>query len=183
LTNIVLAKRYARALFSIGKETGELKDFFNDLSSVNKFLLENPEINIALSSPIFPLAEKKNIVSQMDNAFGFKPSFSVFLGLLIERGRVGLMDQIFNTFQEFMDDEMGIVRARVKSAVTLSGELDANLSDVLSKIAGKKVEVELQEDPSIIAGMVVSMGDKVWDGSLRNQLDNIRQSLMRGEIR
>jgi len=183
LTNIVLAKRYARALFSIGKETGELADFFTELSSVNKVLKDNLEINDALSSPIFPLAEKKSIIAEMVKSFGLKPSLAVFLDLLVERARIGLMEQIFNTFQEFMDEEIGIVRARVKTAVPLSGELSTNLSDVLSKIAGKKVEVELQEDPAILAGMVVTMGDKVWDGSLRNQLYNIRQSLMRGEIR
>lgn len=182
MTNVVLAKRYARALFSIGKEIGELADFFGELKALNNFLHENSEINMALSSPIFPLAEKKNIVSKIEKAFGLKPSLAVFLGLLVERGRIGLMGQIFDTFQEFMDEETGIVRARVKTAVPLSVELGSNLTGVLSKIAGKKVEVELQEDPSIIAGMVVSMGDKVWDGSLRNQLDNIRQSLMRGEI-
>ncbi|MGB9711980.1 MAG: F0F1 ATP synthase subunit delta, partial [Dissulfurimicrobium hydrothermale] len=75
-----------------------------------------------------------------------------------------------------------VVRAVVKTVVPMPKDLQGKFAEILAKISGKKVALELQEDPSIIGGVVASIGDMVWDGSIRSQLQGFRESIERGDL-
>lgn len=183
MTNLLLAKRYAKAIFNLGKENGQLKLYLDKLYEIRNFLKANSEIYKALISPIFPFAEKKEVMTMVADALECDDILKSFLDLLVERSRVGLIELICNAYQEYYDEELNVIRAKVKTAVPLSEELQEKLRQTLIKLAGRNVEIDIEEDPSIIGGLVVKMGDKVWDGSIKTQLENIRQNLIRGEIR
>jgi len=110
-------------------------------------------------------------------------ALETFLGLLVERRRVHYFRQIIDAFQEFVDEEKGVVKAIVKTAVPLPDDLSEKVKDLLAKVAGKQVVVQVKEDSEIIGGIIVRIGDTVWDGSIRSQLQALKQSIERGEAR
>jgi F-type H+-transporting ATPase subunit delta len=109
-------------------------------------------------------------------------ALAIFLRLLVERGRIQYLRMIVSCFQEFMDEETGVVRAVVRSAVPLPKDLRDKFSEVLAKVTGKQVTLQIEEDPAIVGGVVAHIGDMVLDGSIRSQLQSIRESIGRGEL-
>jgi len=183
LTSIVLARRYARALFSLGKELGELDAIREKVVALDAFFRENPEIEQALSNPIYPSDVKKTVTEEIVKAFKMSGPLETFLGLLVERRRVHYFHQIIDVFQELVDEDKGVVKAIVRTAVPLTVDLSEKVKELLAKVAGRQVVVQVKEDPEIIGGIIVRIGDTVWDGSIRSQLQALKQSIERGEAR
>jgi F-type H+-transporting ATPase subunit delta len=104
-------------------------------------------------------------------------SLANFLRLLTERGRIQYLGVIAEAFQELMDEELGVVRAKVKTAVPLSDSMKEKMKEILSEVTGKQVALVTEEDPDIIGGVVAYVGDMVWDGSIRSQLDGFKESI------
>ncbi len=182
MTSSIVARRYARALFAIGKDAGKLDEFSKSLGDVVSFLEQSPEVEEALISPVYPPDLKGKVMDEILSALGVGEEFKRFMGLLVERRRIQVVKAIKNAFQEFMDEEMGVMRAVVTTAVPVGGELKDKLKEVLAKVTGKDVVIELQEDPAIIGGVVAHIGDMVWDGSIRSQLRGFKESIGRGEL-
>ena len=182
MTSVVIAKRYAKALFSVAKEMGKLESFGSVLKKLDVFLTQNSDIELALVSPVYPLELKQEIVAQLINAYGAEEVLANFLRLLVERRRIQHLAQISQAYNELVDEETGVVRALVKTVVSMPDDLQKKFAEILAKISGKQVVLELQEDPSIIGGVVASIGDMVWDGSIRSQLQGFRESIERGDL-
>ncbi len=182
MTSTVIARRYAKALFMVGKGENKLEAFGEILKDVLAFLEENPEVESALVSPVFPADLKHQVVEQIIKAFDMDEIMASFLKLLVERRRIQHLRQIIMCFQEFLDEEMGVVRAVVRTAVPLPDDLKDKIAEVLAQVSGKQVALQLEEDPEIIGGVVARIGDMVWDGSIRSQLEGFKESIGRGEL-
>jgi F-type H+-transporting ATPase subunit delta len=182
LTSIVIAKRYAKALFFVAKESGKLEDFGGVLKEIDAFLSKNPDVELALISPVYPVGLKQEIVDQLISAYKVEDVLANFLRLLVERRRIQNFSQICEAFNDLVDEETGVVRAVVKTVVPMPSDIQQKFAEILAKISGKQVVLELQEDPSIIGGVVASIGDMVWDGSIRSQLQGFRESIERGDL-
>jgi F-type H+-transporting ATPase subunit delta len=183
LTSTVIAKRYAKALFAVAKEEGKLEAYSQALKGIDAFLEESPDVEATLVSPVFPADIKKTVIKEIIKALRVEAALANFLQLLVERGRIQHLKLMVACFQEFMDEETGVVRAVVRSAVPLPEGLQDKFSEVLAQVAGKQVTLQIEEDPAIIGGVVAHVGDMVLDGSIRSQLQSIRESIGRGELR
>lgn len=182
MTSIVIAKRYAKALFFVAKESGKLQEFGRVLKKIDDFLSKNPDIELALISPVYPIGLKQEIINQLISAYKVEDVLANFLHLLVDRRRIQNFSQICDAFNELVDEETGVVRAVVKTAVPMPSDIQQKFAEILAKISGKQVVLELKEDPSIIGGVVASIGDMVWDGSIRSQLQGFRESIERGDL-
>ena len=182
MISTVIAKRYAKALISVAKEEGKLEEYGKSLQDVYGFLESNPDIYNALISPVFPAEVKQSVIEEIIKAYAAEEALAAFLRLLVERGRIQHLKHMVDAFQQLMDEEMGVVRAVVTTAVPFPDDLKDSLAEALAKAAGKKVALELEEDPSIIGGIIAQVGDVVWDGSIRSQLQDIKESIGRGEL-
>jgi len=182
LTSTVIAKRYAKALFAVAKEEGKLEAYSQALKDIDTFLEGSPDVEAALVSPVFPADIKQTVMKEIIKASAIEAAFANFLRLLVERGRIQYLRLIVSCFQEFMDEETGVVRAVVRSAVSLPEDLRDKFSKVLAKVTGKQVTLQIEEDPAIVGGVVAHIGDMVLDGSIRSQLQSIRESIGRGEL-
>ena len=178
----IVARRYARALFTIAKEAGKLEEFAEQLGTIAGFLEQEPEIQEVLESPVFPPDLKGRIADELLKAVGAGDELTRFIQLLVERRRIQVIRAIQRFYQEFIDEETGVVRAVVTTAVPMPDDLEAKLKDMLARVTGKDVVLELQEDPTIIGGVVAHIGDMVWDGSIRSQLLGFKESIGRGEL-
>jgi F-type H+-transporting ATPase subunit delta len=104
-----------------------------------------------------------------------------FLLLLFDKGRIGFIDSIDDFYQKLADDLKGIARASLVSAAELSEDTVEKIRTALSKKTNKEIILEVEQDPELIGGIVTQIGDLVWDGSIKTQLSNMRETLKRGE--
>ena len=181
MTNQIVAKRYAKALLEIGKDDGQLETYAQDLSQMAELLQSSQELESALANPAFALEERKDILSVFMEKLGISGIAANFFKLLLDRGRIDGARVISAIYAELLDEERGIKRAEVVSATSLDEAAISRLKETLKKVAGQDVHLEVKEDPSLIGGVVARIGDLVLDGSVKSQLENLKDSLRRGE--
>jgi len=104
-----------------------------------------------------------------------------FFLLLFDKGRIGFIGSINEFYQKLADELRGIARASLISATALSEDTVEKIQAALSKKTKKKIILEVAQNPELIGGIVTKIGDLVWDGSIKTQLSNMRETLKRGE--
>ncbi|MCA1987700.1 MAG: F0F1 ATP synthase subunit delta [Desulfarculus sp.] len=181
MTNLIVAKRYARALLELGKEDGKFEQYGREVLEFVGILNQSPELEPALGNPAFAFEGRKNLLDAILAKAGLSPLVNNFFKLLMDRGRIGAVRAINEVYQQFIDEVKGITRAEVVSAAGLNDAEIQRLSATLKEVAGREVKLEVKEDPSLIGGVVARIGDLVLDGSLRTQLESLKDSLRRGE--
>ena len=172
------ARRYAQAVFAIAKDQNRLDGWDADLATIAE-ALQQPELRAALESVKAPFAAKQELVRTV---FGetIDPLAQNFLLLLVQRGRLHLLDDIIALYRELVDEERGIARARVTTAVPLDDEERDRVAERLAALTGKEIRLETAVDPSILGGLIARIGDKLIDGSARTRLIALRQRLVAG---
>ncbi len=178
----IIAQKYAKGLFAVGKELGKAKEFGEELKKVYEFLSAHPEVLEALQSPIYPPDLKLEIVEEIIKGLSLDEEVARFLRLLVEKKRIQFIKEIIEIYDELLDEEMGIARAEVRIAFEPTEEDLSKLSEALKKLVGKEVRLQVRVDPELIGGLVVKVGDLVLDGSVRAQLQAFKESIIRGEV-
>ena len=176
-----IAKRYARALFDIAVEEDRLERYSSEIGSFSLLIGGNKGLQEFLANPIFDESEKKAVIAEIARRINLSAVTANFLNLLIDKGRIGILSEIEKCYRQLVDNALKKVRVTVKTALPLSAELAKRLEENLEKVTGKKVEMAIEEDRSLLGGIVVGIGDKRYDGSIRTQLNNMR-NLLREEI-
>ncbi len=181
MNNSRISKRYAKALLSLGREDGNYGDYGRNLQEFAEFCVANEEFYNVISNRIFPIEERKKIVETVLGKTTFSPTVINFLLLLVDKNRIGAVKDITEYYLKLMDDISGITRADVIAAASLKDGALNRLIDALKGLVSKDIKVTFREDKSIIGGLVVKIGDLVLDGSVKTQLQGLRESLKRGE--
>jgi F-type H+-transporting ATPase subunit delta len=172
-----LAKRYAKALVAIGQENGKLDEYAQDLTNLVATVDASHDFREVLVNPVFTKEDKKRIAGQVLEKMGTDPMVTNFVYVLIDRKRIDQLTGIDNAFHEMMDDIKGITRGEVVSAAPLEEDELDRVSDALSKISGKQTVITAKVDPSLIGGLFARVGDTVIDGTIRTQLNQLKESL------
>ncbi len=128
-------------------------------------------------NPVFEKAEKKAVMEEVLKKTTISATMQNFFKLLVDKGRIGGLADIAECYEDLMFSTLKRTRVSVKTAFPLSQELSEKIQSMLEKLTGKNVEMTVEEDPSLVAGVVVKIGDKVYDGSIKSQLNSIRQLL------
>jgi len=172
-----IAKRYARAFFEIAGEQKRYEDFFLELDRFSAVLRQNESLGEFLANPIFSQPDKKAVVDAILGRIQVSPTTANFLKLLVDKRRINVLPEIEERYRELMDDALKKVRITVKTAFPLNEELSVKLQKGLEGLTDREVEMTVQEDPTLLGGIVVRVGDTLYDGSIRTQLNNIRNLL------
>ncbi|TKB12194.1 F0F1 ATP synthase subunit delta [Desulforhopalus sp. IMCC35007] len=173
----ILAKRYAKAIFTIGQEQGNYEQYHEVLQGLAGLFAETPEFADALTNPLYPMEVKEKVMTGIVASMGVDTVMGNFLNLLVQKKRAEILPEIADAYKTMVDEAKNISHGNVISAVELSDELKANIQTVLEKLTGKKVELSISVDPSIIGGMVAKVGDLVLDGSIKTQLAGLKDSI------
>ncbi|MDX6770126.1 MAG: ATP synthase F1 subunit delta [Elusimicrobiota bacterium] len=169
----ILSGRYAAALFQAAVVKGEEQKVQADLSAAHKQLLS---AMVALRHPRIAAADKKKLLkSELEGKTG--PAVLRFLELLVDKKRFDLFAMIAAQYGRLALEKRGVAKAVVRSATPLSAEQQKTLAARLKTFAGKDVELDIKEDPELIGGVSVKIGDWVLDSSLRGQLRRMRESI------
>ncbi len=172
-----IAKRYAQALFDIAEEENKYQAYYNELKQFSAIIRENGNLHDFFANPVFDRHEKKAVIGEVLKKTGISATTSNFLKLLVDKGRIAHIQEIEEYYEELMDSVLKKARVQVKTAFPLKPDAAADLKKKLEGITGKEVEMMVEEDRSLIGGMVVKIGDTLYDGSIKSQLNNIRELL------
>lgn len=174
-----VARRYAAALMGAAEEAKAVDAVARDLDSLRATLAASRELKRLLDSPIVSPAKKQAIIKEL---FGsrFGPLSMQFLALLVDKSREGVLSAVIEQWFAMRDERLGIVTVDVTTALELSADQKRELAAALERTTGKTVRVRTATDAAIKAGLIVRIGDTVHDGSMRRQLERLRERLVSG---
>jgi F-type H+-transporting ATPase subunit delta len=176
-----VSKRYAKALLSLGKEDGKFQQYGEELKDFSSFFQQNLDFGQAISSPVFTLEDRKNVLSVVLAKSRYSQTVKNFLHLLLDKNRIGAVHAIHAYYKKLTDEVANIARAEVITPMPLNENLRKRVERVLEELTSRKVKMETREDKALIGGIVVKIGDLVLDGSIKTQLKGLKESLKRGE--
>lgn len=180
MKNLAIARRYAKALLLIGQEDGKTEAYGSELQILAD-LTRDSSLGQVLTNPLHDASARKKILNNLIKKLKLSKTMRAFLLLLFDKGRIGFVAQISQFYNKLADEAKGIAQASLVSATELSSETIKKIQTGLSKMAGKKVVLEVKQDPELIGGIVARIGDLVLDGSVKTQMLKMRESLKRGE--
>ncbi len=183
MTGNIVARRYAKALFALGKKKGdaELEAYGKNLAQLAEVLDQSPDMLSFFKNPVFSAAEKKAVLEQILGKISVQPLVKDFCNLLADKSRLSSLQDIAADFSIYLDEIQGILRGKLVTAVDLSDSKKADLQKQLEKQTGSKVNLDYDVDKEILGGVVLKVGDKVLDASLRAQLEILKETIKRGE--
>lgn len=174
----VIAKRYATALLEIGGEAGQLDGLVDELSRAAEVYEANAELRASFDNPLVPAAAKKAILNDVCDGLRLSGTSKNTLGLLLDRRRIRALPAIATRLREMADLKRGILRAEVMTAMPLHEEYFEKLQRELERITGRRVALDRKLDPTLICGVVVRVGDTVYDGSLVARLKQLTDHMV-----
>jgi len=171
------ARRYARALFMIASEDGSVDATGRELAALADLLVESRELRDALFRPLHPVAERRAAVRAVAERLGSSAVLQNFYAFLVDQRRLVDFAAIRSEFARLAAEAEGRTAGRIVSARPLDDATRDRLVAALSQRTGRQVSVAVEVDPDLIGGVVAQVGDLVFDGSLRTQLERLRQDL------
>jgi len=181
MKNLAVARRYAKALLLISKEDGQTDAYRKELSGFADLMEQENALNQAITNPLYDTKSRRNVLQAILDRLGISKTMKSFFLLLFDKGRIGFIGSINEFYQKLADELRGIARASLISATALSEDTVEKIQAALSKKTKKKIILEVAQNPELIGGIVTKIGDLVWDGSIKTQLANMRETLKRGE--
>jgi F-type H+-transporting ATPase subunit delta len=172
--SITVARNYAEALFAAGDRYGPLLD------GVVGAIQSDERIALALESPRVSKADKSRILARAleKEAPG---EFVRFLQAVVRRGRQGLLGEIAQEYQMLLDEKLNRVHAGVTLATDADSRTEKQVVERLTKALGREVRAHFRSDPKILGGVVVRVGDRIFDGSVRRRLTVLQRRMLTGE--
>jgi F-type H+-transporting ATPase subunit delta len=172
-----VAQRYAQALLDLAITKKSEDQFYQELLRVQKAFDQSADLRNLYSHPRFDIKIRKSILESILSALAISPTCSNFLFLLTDKGRMRYLGEIVVYYQKLLDQAKGRIRATVITAVTLNPVDKSRLKLALEKLTKKEVILVESVDKSIIGGIVTKIEGKVYDGSIRTQLDKLTIAL------
>ena len=173
------ANRYAKALFDVAlQEKADLAQVDRDLQAVVAMMEASPDLADASSRGTVTEEKRKSLIEAVSKAMTLTVPVTKLLVLLAQTRKLNLLPDLEKAYRERLLAHQNIVRADVKSATPLSPQKTKALEESLAKVTGKKVELSVSVDPELLGGVVATIGSTVYDGSVRTQLQRMRQELV-----
>lgn len=180
MIGIILARRYAKAVIDLAQEAGVLNEVGQDLDRIaGLFADSHALVNVFADPTIAPVAKEKVLEDVLEKG-GVQDLTMEFIHVVLLKGRILGVGAIARAYRDILDQLENRIRARVVTAARLSNNEESRISEALSKISGKDVILEVEVDESLLGGVAAYMGSQVYDGSIKNQLTQIKDNLSKG---
>lgn len=172
-----MAGRYATALFDLAKETNSLDQVMGDLSKFQSMLDESSDLQALVKSPLYSAEEQAKAVSALVNKAEISGTTANFMGLIAKNRRLFAVSAMIGAFRALLADHRGEITAEVASAEALSEDQMSSLKSALKDAMGKDVEIKTTVDPALLGGLVVKVGSRMIDNSLRTKLNSLKLAM------
>jgi F-type H+-transporting ATPase subunit delta len=175
-----LGKTYAQALLGAAEKAGKVDQIVDQLTQVvDEYLVRSPQLSAAFASPRIDAEDKNRIIDRVF-ADDFDPLIVTFLKVMASRNRLGYVGAVRDGALSLYDEMSGQVLAKICTAVPLDDALRGAITDRLGKATGKNVRLQESVDQDLIGGMVIRIGDTVFDDSVATRLDGIAKRASEG---
>ncbi len=171
--------RYARALFDLAKDEGQVAVVEADLKTLKALSADSADLRALIVSPVFSAEDKAKGLAAIAERAGFNPMTRKFLGFVSAQRRAAALPAIITSFQALSATHRGVVSAQVTTAIKLTAAQSKGLQAALRQALGKDPEIETRVDPSILGGVKVRVGSRLYDASLKSKLDSLKFALKR----
>ena len=173
-----IASRYARALVDVVLEQGIDRDTsVQQLNTIVEAVRESPELRKVWESPAIPAQQKRNLLDAILRETGAVRPIRNFMAVLIDHQRIPMLESIARQYVHELDAQLGFAEAQVSSARALSEQEKNALEQRVGQMTGKKVRIQYGSDPELLGGVKVQIGSTIYDGSVRGQLQKLREQL------
>lgn len=169
--------QYANALADIALEQGAVEPVLKQLSEFNNAYQESAELRNFLASPAVEREAKHGVIEKLAARMGASKIIRNFLFIMVDNQRTTLLPQVLESLQLVLQQRQGVAEANVVSATVLSDAQKKLLQQTFEKLTGKKIQAKYSQDPALLGGALVRIGDTIYDGSLRNRLNQMRARL------
>lgn len=173
-----VANRYARALADVISESGEVAEVQENLRRFADLQAEHQQLRDLFASPVINVERKRMVLNELLARLALRPTAANFLQLLLSNSRLHQLDGMLQALGREIDLRTGIVTAEVTTAREIDDNQKSQLQSSLKSATGKEVRLNFRTDPSIIGGVVTRIDSLVYDGSIRNQLAQVKQRLL-----
>ena len=174
-----LSRRYAKALFQLAVDARREEEVGQEIERFNS-VYGTSELSQVLTNPAFSAENRKNVLIQVAQRLKLSPLVANALSLLLERDRLPYLPSIVSRYRRLLDEKNGRVEAKVVAASPVEDNDIKRLRAALEQVSGKQVVLSQESDPSVIAGLVIHLEGKVYDGSVRTQLEKMKERIERG---
>ncbi|MCA9793388.1 MAG: ATP synthase F1 subunit delta [Candidatus Eremiobacteraeota bacterium] len=171
-----VARRYAEAIYAMAKKAGNIDEQLQELIKVREILKGHDELKRAVEVPTLPDQVKKSILDKLLKKRVSKTTLH-FLFVLVDKSREVYLEPIISAYEQIQRDENSVVECHVRVPRALTKKLEASLVKRLEDFTGKAVELVVHEDETMLGGMVITIGDRIIDGSIETQLAQIQERL------
>jgi F-type H+-transporting ATPase subunit delta len=179
MTRGSVSRRYAKAVFAIGEERGNLLGLSREVQKIAATWQESEDLRATMANPFVDQAGRKMVWSAVMGRLGLSPTGRSFVGLIFDKSRFAELPAIARELTAMADKKENRLRAEVTSAREIAEPTLRQLKLALQKKTGKTIVLSDSVDEALIGGMVARVGDLMFDGSLRSQLDRIKENMLR----
>jgi F-type H+-transporting ATPase subunit delta len=172
-----IASRYATAVFELAQEAGDLKGLESDVDALGSALADSADLRALIGSPIYSRDDQTNAIAALSKAMGLSATVTGTLGLMAGRRRLFVLPQLVQSLRAMIAEAKGEVTADVTAAAPLTAAQSKSLADTLAKSVGKSVKLNVAVDETLIGGLVVKVGSKMIDTSIRAKLASLQNAM------
>lgn len=182
MSDLLVARRYAQALYDAATALGHVDDVDRDVELIRATLDASRELVLFFESPIVSRERKERVVTALFES-RLAGTTLRFMELLIQKRREDIFPQVVVAYRRLRDEHLGIVGVTVRAARSVTDEDEDRIRTALEEWTGSSVSLETRTDDSLIGGLIVRVGDMVYDGSVRNKLEHLREQFASGSFR
>jgi F-type H+-transporting ATPase subunit delta len=172
-----MAGRYATALFELARDTGAVDAVAADLEALAALIAQSPDFARLVRSPVLGADEQLKAVTALVDRMGIAGLAANFLKLITQNRRLFALPDMIRAYQALLAREKGEITAQVTVADNLAEKHLAALKKALHSVTGKEVELKVRVNPAIVGGLIVKLGSRMVDASLRTKLHSLRHAM------
>jgi F-type H+-transporting ATPase subunit delta len=173
-----VARRYAVALTDVALSRGEAQEVREELSAWDALMRSNEQLLEVFRHPTIPNEQKRGLLEELLRRTRPRPTTANFLKVLLQNGRLSELSEVNTQFAQELDRRSGIVTAQVTTARPLPSDAQEALRARLGQLTGSSVRLQFEVDEGLIGGVVTRIGSTLYDGSVRGQLEQIKQRMI-----
>ncbi len=172
-----IAQRYATAVFELAKEGKSLAAVEKDLDALEAAMKDSADLAAMISSPVYSRADMAKAVAALAAKMKLSPATAGALGVMAEKRRLFVLPQLLTALRAQIAEDKGEITADVTAAKAMTKAQQDKLAKALKASVGKDVKINMAVDESLIGGLVVKMGSKMIDSSIRSRLNALQNSM------
>ena len=181
MSEILVAKRYAQALVDTAASADRLRAVDEDVELIRSSLQASRELVLFFESPIVSREQKSRVVKVLFEGRVSETTLD-FLALLVQKRREDVFPQVVAAYRQLRDEQMGIVGVTVRTARPVDSDETQRIASALESWQGGKITIRAEHEPALIGGLQIRVGDTVYDGSVRNKLEHLREQFTAGSL-